>query len=211
MVHFIWDAAFRLVQHLNLFLFCNSIMEAELNPCTETAPSTASSYQPAADPCGPRIPEERHIWPTVSRTPPSRTILQPLSFPETPKEDLSLFTDPSKDQPIYCLICDQTFSCSNCDSLRKSEHLSGLAQNLVLSEPKVGHSNVGGASKANNKDVSESGEGEKRVREIEESKVLQLQPNCKDEWLRHLLLEHKIVIHRVSEICSLKWYWQYIL
>ena len=141
--------------------FSNSIMEAELNPqpCTETAPSTASSYyQPAADPCGPRVPEERHIWPAVSRTPPSRAILQPLSFPETPKEDLSLFT----------------FSCSNFDSLRKS-HLSGLAQNLVLSEPKVGHSDVGGALKADNKDVVESGEEEKRVREKEESKVLQLQ------------------------------------
>ena len=71
----------------------------------------------------------------------------------------------------------------------------------------MGHSDVGGALKADSKDVVESGEGQKRVREKEESKVLQLQP--KDEWLRHLLLEHKIVIHRVSEICSLKWYWQY--
>ena len=70
----------------------------------------------------------------------------------------------------------------------------------------MGHSDVGGALKADNKDVVESGEGEKRVREKEESKVLQLQP--KDEWLRHLLLEHKIVIHRASEICSLKRYWQ---
>ena len=81
---------------------------------------------------------------------------------------------------------------------------------MVLSEPKVGHSDVGVALKANNKDVIESGEGEKRVREKKESSkvVPELQP--KDEWLRHLLLKHKIVVHRVSEICSLKWYGQYI-
>jgi hypothetical protein len=171
-----------------------------LSTHTETAPSTAS-YQSSADLCDPRAPEERHIWPTaVSRTPPTHAILQPLSFPEIPKEDLSLFTDPSKDQPIYCLVCDQTFSSSDCDSLSRSEQAQHLGTKL-----QEGHSDMAVALKDDKKDMVESWEGPGE-REKEESAVTQLQP--KDEWLRHLLLEHKIVIHRVSEICSLKWYGQ---
>ena len=150
-------------------------MEPGLSTCTKTA-------QPATDLFDPRVPEEQHVWPTVLKAPPA--ILQPLSFPETPKEDLSLFTDPSKDQPIYCLICDQTFSSRDCDSEeRKSDRPVGVALE---------------------KEEVESREREERVREKEESKALSLQP--KDEWLRHMLLDHKIVVHQVSEICSLKWY-----
>ena len=64
------------------------------------------------------------------------------------------------------------------------------------------NSDMGMALKAGAKDVVESS-GE-RVERVREKEALSLQP--KDEWLRHLLLEHKIIIHQVSEICSLKWY-----
>ena len=59
------------------------------------------------------------------------------------------------------------------------------------------NSDMGMALKAGAKDVVESS-GE-RVERVREKDALSLQP--KDEWLRH-----KIVIHQVSEICSLKWY-----
>ena len=170
-----------------------SIMEPGLSIPANTAPSS----QPAADLCDPRVAEEQHVWPpTVSRTPPA--ILQPLSFPETRKEDLSLFTDPSKDQPIYCLVCDLTFSSRHCDS-----NISEQTQNLVLSET-IEEKSDRRMGVALEKEEVEGGKREERVRGKEESKVLSLQP--KDEWLRHLLLEHKIVVHQVSEICSLKWY-----
>ena len=65
---------------------------------------------------------------------------------------------------------------------------------------------MGVALKADKSGVAEStgGRGEERAGGKEESKVVLLQP--KDEWLRHLFLEHKIVVHQVSEISSLKWY-----
>ena len=173
-----------------------TVMEPVLSTCTKTSPSTASSHP--ADCHDLRAPEE-HIWPAILRNPSA--ILQPLSFPETPKEDLSLFTDPSKDQPICCLICDQTFSSKDCDS---SEPRQQTQDDVVLSESALEKElSVDVALKVDKKEEVESGEREERVRGKEGSKVT-LQP--KDEWLRHLLLEHKIVIHQVSEICSLKWY-----
>ena len=150
------------------------------------------------------VPEEHHVWPTVSRH-PSSAILKPLSFPETPKEDISLFTDPSKDQPICCLICDQKFSSRAGDSLIRSKK-EQTQKFIELSGVMERSSDMGAALKAEKTGVAEStgGRGEERARGKEESKVVQLHP--KDEWLRHLLLEHKIVVHQVSEICSLKWY-----
>ena len=156
----------------------------------KTTYSTSSS-QPTDDDHG--LAQEEPVWPTVSRNPSA--ILQPLSFPETPKKDLSLFTDPSKDQPIYCLICDQTFSSRNRET--KDEKSC-----LVLS--KATERKLDMDAKVDEKQEAVSGGREEGVREKEKSKVLSLQP--KDEWLRHLLLEHKIVVHQVSEICSLKWY-----
>ena len=39
--------------------------------------------------------------------------------------------------------------------------------------------------------------------QMPKSPRLKLAP--KDEWLRHLVMEHKVVIHNVKDICSLKW------
>ena len=215
-VCFIWDAShlshrynfntFKIsLQHLDqgsgVSILLNVMESSGLNTCTKTVSSSAI-LQPA-DLSDPRVPKEQHVWPTLSSKIPSSAILKPLSFPETPKEDLSLFTDSSKDQPICCLICDRMFSSHrdcDCDSLSKSEH----TQNLLLSETTTmeRNSDMGMALKAGAKDVVESS-GE-RVERVREKEALSLQP--KDEWLRHLLLEHKIVIHQVSEICSLKWY-----
>ena len=36
-------------------------------------------------------------------------ILQPLTFPEASKQDLSHFLESSSDVPIPCLLCEQTF------------------------------------------------------------------------------------------------------
>lgn len=71
-------------------------------------------------------------------------ILQPLTFPEALKQDLSYFLDPSKDVPVPCMLCEQTFD----------YHTGATAQ---------------------------------------------------DAWLHHLLTVHKVVVHRVEDICSLKW------
>lgn len=194
-VRFIWDASRSAMEKgdaPNL-----SVMEPLLSTCTKTPPSTAS-YQPA-DTCYQRAPEE-HIWPTVSRIP--SVILQPLSFPETPKEDLSLFTDPNKDQPICCLICDQIFSSRDIDS-SKSE----CTQNMMQSETVESKSDTVMVLNSDKKEEVGNGEEEERVKEKNKEGLngkLNLQP--KDEWLRHLLLGHKIVIHQVSEICSLKRY-----
>ena len=49
----------------------------------------------------PQLPESEPVWPSASRGPSN---LRLLSFPETPRKDLSLFTDPAKDQPIYCFV-----------------------------------------------------------------------------------------------------------
>ena len=130
------------------------------------------------------------VWPNSTR---NSAILQPLSFPEAPKRDLSLFMDPVKDQPIHCLICDQTF-------FHKDSKQSREGMSLMPSETDEGRqSDLDG--RVNVKPVGLAGR-EERVRE-KNKEVLNLEP--KDEWLRHLLLEHKIVVHQVSDICSLKW------
>lgn len=56
-------------------------------------------------------------------------------------------------------------------------------------------------TKVDSKEEAYSGQREERVRE---KKDVHPSLQAKDEWLRHMLLEHKIVVHRVSDICSLK-------
>ena len=129
------------------------------------------------------------IWPNASRNP---AILKPLSFPEAPKNDLSLFTDPSKDQPIYCFICDRMFYSS------RDDELSRYDKDFERSKTSV-------ERQSSDERIDMKQEGSfGREDEVREKKDV---PNLgsKDEWLRHLLLEHKIVVHRVADICSLKW------
>lgn len=71
-------------------------------------------------------------------------ILQPLTFPEAMKQDLSYFLDPSKDVPVPCMLCEQAF-----------DYRTGAT--------------------------------------------------AQGAWLHHLLTVHKVVVHRVEDICSLKW------
>ena len=129
------------------------------------------------------------IWPNASRNP---AILKPLSFPVAPKNDFSLFTDPSKDQPIYCFICDRMFYSSRDDELSRD------GQNLERSKTSIERQ-----SSDERIDMKQEGSfgREDKVREKKDVPNL----GSKDEWLRHLLLEHRIVVHRVSDICSLKW------
>lgn len=132
------------------------------------------------------------VWPNASSNP---AILKPLSFPVAPKNDFSLFTDPSKDQPIYCFICDQMFYSRS----SRDDELGEDDQDFEQSK-----TSVEGQSSDERIDMKQevSFGREDKVRG-ERKDVLNL--GSKDEWLRHLLLEHKIVVHRVSDICSLKW------
>lgn len=43
----------------------------------------------------------------------------------------------------------------------------------------------------------------KREGQMSKSPRLKLTP--KDKWLRHLVMEHKVVVHNVKDICSMKW------
>lgn len=128
------------------------------------------------------------IWPNVSRNP---AILKPLSFPVIPKKDFSLFMDPSKDQPMYCFICDQMF-------YSRDYELNQGGQDLEQSKTSVER-----PSNDERIDMKQEGSCEREDIVREKKDVLNL--GSKDQWLRHLLLEHKIVVHRVSDICSLKW------
>lgn len=129
------------------------------------------------------------IWPNASRNP---AILKPLSFPMTPKNDFSVFTDPSRDQPIYCFICDRMFYSS------RDNELSRDGQDLERSKTTVERQ-----SSDERTDMKQEGSfgREDKVRAKKDVPNL----GSKDNWLRHLLLEHRIVVHRVSDICSLKW------
>ena len=206
---------------------CKEIDE-DIEPETSRDPPSLLSMEPerAVFPSSiPKLPESEPVWPNPSR---NTSILQPLSFPGAPRKDLSLFTDPSKDQPIYCLVCDNTFSSSDSELVDRSE------QCLVQSETKspsgtsseetstktLGDEdgfikNVGAGNEASSRvDIAVGvdlknetlAESDESVRGKKKGAALKLEP--KDEWLRHLLLEHKIVVHRMSDICSLKRYKQ---
>lgn len=171
--------------------------------CAEITGVSSSLHSP--DHPKPVDLHECAVWPASKLSRNSFTILQPLSFPEPPKEDLSLFTDPSKDQPIYCLICERIFSSSGSND-KRSHCITGP----TTTEKKKSDANVGlslTVDSLHQEIVSEEKE-ESGKRRDKNSRVLNLPP--KDEWLRHMLLEHKIVIHRVSEIFSLKWYNNYV-
>ena len=107
--------------------------------------------------------------------------LRPLSFPEPETKDLSHFVDSDKDVPIMCMVptCSEVFG--------------GVSQPGVRSDQL--RATVDGRD-----GISErtSGEGS----DAEEASKMLFGP--KDSWLRHLLLSHKIVIDKVSEISSLR-------
>ena len=187
---------------------------APLNAYTESLSTTSSTLAEGSKFFEP-------IWPVTSRNP---SILQPLSFPEAPKRDLSLFTDPTKDFPIYCLICDSTFSPRGSED--ESREATGLERepSRSISETTSSHTKLRNHSEqrispigsATTTKFGESGHGyERKVgadseREIflerEESVREKFHLSPKDEWLRHLLVEHHIVVHQVSDVCSLKGY-----
>ena len=161
-----------------------------------------------------QLPESEPVWPSASRGPPN---LRPLSFPEMPRKDLSLFTDTAKDRPIYCFVCDQIFGSTGDHELDTSgqsvvpphvhapETNSSLASFSKLSTKESQQHDVRKSdteTKVDSKEEAYSGQREERVRE---KKDVHPSLQAKDEWLRHMLLEHKIVVHRVSDICSLKW------
>lgn len=121
---------------------------------------------------------------TVGQERSSKNIfLRPLSFPEPETKDLSHFVDSDKDVPIMCLIptCPDVF---------------GGVSNLTACEEKV-------------KDVEANDsviDSERDSDRDSKAEVPKLQFGPKDNWLRHLLLSHKIVIDKVSEISSLRRY-----
>ena len=107
--------------------------------------------------------------------------LKPLSFPEPKTKDLSHFVDSNKDIPIVCIIptCTEVF----------------------VAQPKA---NSTGQSTDPCEEVGSSGTETDRGAKGAEADVSKLQFSPKDNWLRHLLLSHKIVIDKVAEISSLR-------
>ena len=206
---------------------CKEIDE-DIEPETSRGPPSLLSMEPdrAVIPSSiPKLPESEPVWPNPSR---NTSILQPLSFPEAPRKDLSLFTDPSKDQPIYCLVCDNTFSSSDSELVDRSEQClvqsetkspsgtssaepstktlgdeDGFIQNVDAGNEAKSRIDIGVGVDLKQETLAGSDES---VRGKKKGAALKLEP--KDEWLRHLLLEHKIVVHRMSDICSLKRYKQ---
>ncbi len=110
--------------------------------------------------------------------------LRPLSFPEPETKDLSHFVDSDKDVPIVCMIptCPEIFGCVSKPAVCEERVREGEASE-----------SCGG--------VGDSEQTSDRGSEVETSRM---QFGPKDSWLRHLLLSHKIVIDKVSEISSLK-------
>ena len=107
----------------------------------------------------------------------NNVFLRPLSFPEPQATDLSHFVDPDKDVPIFCMIptCPEVFEGT-------SKPRDGLDTGA---DDNADHSEASVDSQVKSDDSN-------------------LHFGPKDSWLRHLLLSHKIVIDKVSEISSIR-------
>lgn len=115
-------------------------------------------------------------WKTLEVCGTKNAFLSPLSFPEPQTRDMSHFLDSAKDVPILCLIptCLEIFGGVAC-TMNNEEDIIKL-------------------------ESTATGENGDEVKV--QSPKLHFGP--KDEWLRHLLLSHKMVIDKVNEIGSLK-------
>ncbi len=127
--------------------------------------------------------------------------LKPLSFPETTVDTSSCFIDPDADFPIRCFLCSLVFRPEQCTTSRPSPELISphpLKPSTLLVS--VEHSTTPPSVSILPGSTCEGGTALKSVQKPPRAKL-----TPRDEWLQHLLLEHKIVIHNVQEISSLKW------
>lgn len=118
----------------------------------------------AAHVLNPAAPEFGPVWP-ISRPQRSGAALRPLLFSESvpDPQDRSVYLHRSRDLPLPCVVCEQSFGAA------------------VKEE----------ASESGREERSESGrEGGWE--------------SARDQLLQHLLEAHKIVIHQVSLIASLR-------
>ena len=142
--------------------------------------------------------------------------LKPLSFPEKSGETLSCFISEESDLPIQCLLCIAVFNSETASNSNSSEittdtnssqggtETASQSGNVCSGPPKNDpHENCSSISKDLPIDSGHQTEGVVAAKSTPKPPRAKLTP--KDEWLRHLLLEHKIVIHNVQEISSLKW------
>lgn len=114
--------------------------------------------------------------------------LSPLSFPEPQTRDMSHFLDSAKDVPMLCLI-------PTC-----SEIFGGVA--CTMSNEEIPEEIPKEFSGKDIVKLESTATGENGDEVKVQSPELHFGP--KDEWLRHLLLSHKMVIDKVNEIGSLK-------
>ena len=195
---------------------------------------TEGPYKKGSSPGGSLNPDLTPSVPLESLNSSKNVFLHPLSFPEPQRKDISHFLYPSKDIPIACLFptCAEVFrkaaiaddSDNGCakdmgdlrvDSTEpervnqcvvegSGEDLEALTiakdERAIDTETILLSSNSNPCSDGGIKIQTVTGGGMIKG----DSGVLRFAP--KDEWLRHLLLSHKMVIDRVDEISSLKRY-----
>ena len=135
--------------------------------------------------------------------------LKPLSFPEKSEEVSSCFVSEESDLPLQCLRCSAVFNSdktlmeqtSETSSFKGGTETAPYSRNLRSDPPNNDPETCNSVlSKDGNSCLTEGDTAAKLTPKPPRTKM-----TPKDEWLRHLLLEHKIVIHKVQEISSLKW------
>lgn len=89
----------------------HTVSELEASGSTESSPPLRMRNAPKS-----------FLFPSLAQQRAKDTLLQPLLFPEEPKQDLSCFLGPAKDSPLPCVVCDASFS----DGRAKDELLRHL-------------------------------------------------------------------------------------
>ena len=137
--------------------------------------------------------------------------LRPLSFPEAAEKDLSHFISKDKDVPVLCLFsfCDKKFGVTTQTSILESSEREERSKHACCHPVQVDSPEIESkCSLMDGSEISDSIDAEghlsatKSVLDVEKEKKF----SVKDQWLRHLFLEHKLVVDKVDSICSLKRY-----
>ena len=139
--------------------------------------------------------------------------LRPLSFPEAAETDLSHFISKDKDVPVLCLFsfCDKRFGvttqrriCADLETSEREEMSKHACCHPVQVDSLELESKCSLMDGSTISDSNDAAEGHlsttKSVLDLEKEKKF----SVKDQWLRHLFLEHKLVVDKVDSICSLK-------
>ena len=119
--------------------------------------------------------------------------LKPLSFPAKTVDNSPCFIHQDSDFPLHCFLCPLLFKPEQSTTSQSPELTSPHPLKPFTLAESGKHSIISPDSPCEGVTALKS--GQKPPKEL----------TPRDEWLRHLLLEHKIVVHNVQEISSLKW------